>query len=152
MQQLEPDDLVLVAILPRRRDLEIARILGWYRIPLKSAPKMVRVDWIAFYLTGDFGEERWSVRYLAPVRGHELIRRGELLVHEQDHPDVDEPYYKIHLGPLQRLEHPIRVENWRRLTFLYTSGKQVLIAQDLKDLTLKGSEGRLLKEASSKGI
>ena len=29
-------DLVLVAVMPNQRDLEIARVLGWYRIPLKS--------------------------------------------------------------------------------------------------------------------
>ena len=27
-------DLVLVAILKDKRDLEIARVLGWYRIPV----------------------------------------------------------------------------------------------------------------------
>jgi len=51
MEKLEADDLVLVAILPKPRDLEIARVLGWYRIPLATAPKTIRVDWIAFYQT-----------------------------------------------------------------------------------------------------
>ncbi|HJX41514.1 MAG TPA: hypothetical protein VJ345_08630, partial [Anaerolineales bacterium] len=72
MDLLRPDDLVLVAILNAPRDLEIARLLGWYRIPVQTAPKTVRVDWLAFYLPGSFGEQRWSVRYLARVRGHEL--------------------------------------------------------------------------------
>ena len=31
---LSPSDLVLVAILKDKRDLEIARVLGWYRIPI----------------------------------------------------------------------------------------------------------------------
>ncbi len=38
-------DLVLVAVMPNQRDLEIARVLGWYRIPLKSAPKVISVDY-----------------------------------------------------------------------------------------------------------
>ena len=104
---LEADDLVLVAVLRDQRDLEIARVLGWYRIPLKTAPKMVRVDWIAFYLTGMFGDEKWSVRYLARVRGHELVTREDLLHDQGDHPSAQDPYFKILLGPLRTLSRPI---------------------------------------------
>jgi len=136
MSTLEPDDVVLVAILRERRDLEIARVLGWYRIPLKSAPKMIRVDWIAFYLTSAFGEEKWSVRYLAPVKGYELVTRGELLSDALDHPRADEPYYKLVLGPLTQLALPIPAQRWRRFTFLYTKGKKLLTARDVKELTL----------------
>ncbi len=147
MRKLELDDLVLVAILRERRDLQIARILGWYRIPLKSAPKMIRVDWIAFYLTADFGAERWSVRYLAPVRGYELVRRGELLLEEGEHPAVDDPYYKVSLGPLRKLARPIPAGRWRRLTFLYTTGRRILAADEVGDLTMGNSEARLIREA-----
>jgi hypothetical protein len=145
MFNLEPDDLVLVAILRERRDLEIARILGWYRIPIKSAPKMIRVDWIAFFLTEAFGDEKWSVRYLAPVKGHELVIRGELLSEEHDHPGAGEPYYKIRLGPVQQLATPIPARRWRRFTFLYTTGARILSAQEVKDLTLRASEERLIR-------
>ena len=31
---MNASDLVLVAILKDKRDLEIARLLGWYRIPV----------------------------------------------------------------------------------------------------------------------
>jgi hypothetical protein len=44
-----PTDLILVCVLPTPRDLEIARLLGWYRIPLRTAPKVVAVDYLAFY-------------------------------------------------------------------------------------------------------
>jgi len=137
MDKLEPDDLVLVAILRKRRDLEIARVLGWYRIPLKSAPKMMRVDWIAFFLTGAFGTERWSVRYLARVLGYELMTRGDLLGDEADHPRAHEPYYRIALGPLAQLAHPIQARRWRRFVFLYTTGEKLLAARDVKDLRVK---------------
>ena len=46
---LKPTDLILVCLLPTPRDLEIARLLGWYRIPLRSAPKVVALDYLAFY-------------------------------------------------------------------------------------------------------
>lgn len=140
MEKLEPDDLVLVAILPEPRDLEIARVLGWYRIPLKSAPKMIRVDWIAFFLTAAFGEERWSVRYLAPILGHELVSRSELLGAESDHPATHEPYYKVNLGPVVQLARPIPAKHWRRFTFVYTTGEKLLVARDVKDLTLRPSQ------------
>jgi hypothetical protein len=139
MNEIGLDDLVLVAILRERKDLEIARILGWYRIPLRSAPKMIRVDWIAFYLTGAFGAERWTVRFIAPVVGHELVRRGELLVDEFDHPYVNEPYYKISLGPVGQLARPIPAAKWRRFTFLYTTGAHLLCARDVNELTVKSS-------------
>jgi len=63
MEEIYPDDLVLVAVVRSRRDLEIARVLGWYRVPLASAPKTMHVDWLALYQTAAFGDERWSVRY-----------------------------------------------------------------------------------------
>ena len=50
------DSLILTAIIPTPRDLEIARVLGWYRIPFKFAPKIVYVDYLAFYQPGIFGE------------------------------------------------------------------------------------------------
>ncbi len=115
---MDPDDLVLVAIVKARRDLEIARMLGWYRIPLQSAPKTVRVDWLAFYQTGAFGDERWSVRYVAPVRGFELTTRSDLLRDEPDHPRADEPYYRIQIGELERLPSP---DPERRMEALHVS-------------------------------
>ena len=46
---IDPTELFLVCVLPRLRDLEIARLLGWYRIPLHTAPKVIVVDRLAFY-------------------------------------------------------------------------------------------------------
>ncbi len=82
-----PEALVLVAIIPSRRDLEIARLLGWYRIPLRRAPKVINVDFLAFYQVGDFGpEHRWQIEQFAEVRGHELTTRRELFRDQPDHP------------------------------------------------------------------
>ena len=105
------------------RDLEIARLLGWYRIPLRTAPKVIAVDYLAFYQTGAFGDEKWCIQYIAPVRGHELTTREELLKTEPDHPRAQEEYYKIQIGALERLPNPIQAETWRRITFLYTTGE-----------------------------
>jgi hypothetical protein len=91
MDEIQPDDLILVAIVPRPKDLEIVRLLSWYRIPHASAPKVIWVDWLAFYQTAAFGDERWSVRTCAPVRGFELTTRQTLLRGEPGHPRASEP-------------------------------------------------------------
>lgn len=154
MREILEHDLVLVAILPAPRDLEIARVLGWYRIPLESAPKTVRVDWLAFYQTRAFGKERWSVRYAAPVQGYELVRRIDLIQEQPDHPRAMEPYYKLQLGPLSRLQEPIPAAGWKRFTFLYTTGQRLLTARKLKDLTVPPSKEydrlwRMIRERSA---
>ena len=74
MADLQDDDLVLVAVVKTPRDLEIARVLGWYRIPLARAPGTMRVDWIAFFLGAAFGPERWSC---APYRRGAWLRADD---------------------------------------------------------------------------
>jgi hypothetical protein len=139
--------LVLVAVINDPRDLEIARLLGWYRIPLRSAPKVVAVDFIAFYQTASFGDERWRIQYIAPVKGHELTTRIELLKDEPDHPHARQEYFKIQLGALQSLEQPILAESWRRITFFYTTGEHLLNAHTLRDLIVQSDERQLLWHA-----
>ena len=142
---LDPSALVLVVVVTHPRDLEIARVLGWYRIPFKSAPKVVAVDYLAFYQTAGFGEqERWKINFIAPVRGHELTTRAELIRDEPDHPRAGEEYYKIQLGPLQALPHPVQADQWRRITFLYTTGELLHQAQIVKDLVVRDEERALL--------
>jgi hypothetical protein len=141
---IQPNSLVLVAVLNDPRDLEIARVLGWYRIPLRTAPKIVSVDYLAFYQTGAFGEQRWRIQYLAAVRGHELASRAELLRDEPDHPRAKEEYYKIQLGPLELLERPILAGAWRRITFLYTTGEYILNAGTINDLVVGADERKTL--------
>ncbi len=141
---ITPTDLILVCVLPGPRDLEIARLLGWYRIPLRTAPKVVAVDALAFYQPGTFGEAGGRIESIAPVRGHELTTRAELLRDEPDHPRAREEYYKIQLGPLEKLQHPITADKWRRLTFLYTTGEYLLKAKTLNDLVVQSDERQLL--------
>lgn len=137
---IQGDDLVLVAVMPTRRDWEIARVLGWYRIPVRNSPKTLRVDWLAFFQTGEFAEERWSVRYTADVRGYEMRERRELLQAEAEHPRAIEPYYKLQLGPVVPLPRPIPAARQRRFTFLYTTGERLLAAREIKDLRVRPGE------------
>jgi hypothetical protein len=139
--------LVLIAVINHPRDLEIARLLGWYRIPLRTAPKVIAVDYLAFYQTGAFGDDKWRIQYVAPVRGHELTTRGDLLRTEPDHPRAMEEYYKIQVGALEPLEQPILAETWRRITFLYTTGEYLLRARTINDLVVQSGERQLLWQA-----
>lgn len=140
-------DLILVCVLPAPRDLEIARLLGWYRIPLRRAPKVVAVDYLAFYQPASFGEQGGQIQYLAKVHGHELITRAELLRDELDHSRAGEEYYKIQIGDLERLARPILARTWKRLTFLYTIGEYLLQARTLNDLVVHSEERQMLWKA-----
>lgn len=141
---LKPTDLILVCLMPTPRDLELARLLGWYRIPLRTAPKVVAVDYLAFYQPAAFAERGGQVEFIAEVRGHELTTRGELLRDEADHPRAKEEYYKIQIGGLEKLPQPVLADKWKRLTFLYSTGEYLLNAKTLNDLVVEGEERQLL--------
>lgn len=142
-----PISLVLVAVVNHPRDLEIARLLGWYRIPLRTAPKVIAVDYLAFYQTGAIGDGKGKIQYVAPVRGHELTTRAELLRDEPNHPRAREEYYKIQLGPLEHLPHPIPAGKWHRVTFLYTTGEYLFQAKNMNDLVVQSDERKTLWQA-----
>jgi hypothetical protein len=143
-QMLQPTSLILVCLIPSPRDLEIARLLGWYRIPFRTAPKVVAVDYLAFYQPSAFGERGGQIEYVAEVRGHELTTRGELLKDEFNHPRANEEYYKIQIGGLEKLKEPIIAEKWKRITFFYTTGEYLLKAKMLNDLVVDGDERLVL--------
>lgn len=141
---LTASSLVLVCLLPTPRDLEIARLLGWYRIPLRTAPKVIAVDYLAFYQPSAFGERGGQIEYVVAVRGHELTTRGELLKEEADHPRAREEYYKLQIGGLEKLKQTISTDKWKRITFLYTTGEYLLRAKTLNDLVVDGDERQVL--------
>jgi hypothetical protein len=142
-----PSSLILVAVMNNPNDLEIARVLGWYRIPLKSAPKVISVDYIAFYQTASFGNNKWQIQYTAPVTGHELVKRVDLLKDEPDHPHALFEYYKIQLGGLIQLPDPILADKWRRITFFYTTGEYLANAKSINDLVVHENERKILWQA-----
>jgi hypothetical protein len=140
----QPNSLILVALIPKPKDLEIVRVLGWYRIPLRTAPKVISVDYIAFYQPASFGDQKWCIEKIAQVRGHELVTRADLIRDEPDHPKANDDYFKIQLGQLLELPEPIRADNWKRITFLYTTGQYLLSARTIGDLVVRSEERSLL--------
>lgn len=148
---MEPDDLVLVAVMNNRRDFERARDEGWYRIPLGHAPESTsHVQYLAFYQTKIFDAEAYAVNYYAQVLGHELARRRDILPGEPEHPRADEYYYLLQIGPMLRREPPIRSLRWRRVTFILTTGDRFALATEINELYADGRGDKLfvtLKEA-----
>jgi hypothetical protein len=133
----QQDPSVLVAIVPGRRDWELVRQEGWYRIPVARAPRQMAVDYLAFYFPGCFGPWRWSVRCYSPVLRFEVLPRRLLLPDEADHPRAGALYYRLQLGPLETLAQPIPSRQLRRVTFLLTTLDRLLNAEELGELWLR---------------
>lgn len=133
----EEEPRVLVAVMNDPRALEIARTKGWYRIPVRRAPPRAGADYVAFYQTAAFGpEERWKINYYAPIRRYRIVHRRDLLPEEANHPRADDEYYKLEIGPLESLPHPIPSRRLRRITFIPTTLKRLLSAEEINDLWL----------------
>lgn len=128
------DPTVLVVVVNNQRDWQIVQTARWYRIPLQRAPKQVAAAYLAFYQTAAFPDERWTIRSYAPVESYRLMTRRQLLPDEPDHPRADDMYYRVALGPLRALPHPIPSRKLRRITFIPTTLQHLLAARDVSEL------------------
>ena len=138
---------VLVALVPSLRDWELICNQGWYRIPLSRAPQRIGADYLAFYHPKVFARLRWTITYYAQVARYQVARRRDLLPTEPDHPRANALYYKITLGPLQALPHPIPSHNLRRITFIMTTMKRLLRATEINDLWIQETRRDHLERA-----
>jgi hypothetical protein len=149
-----PYDRVLVAIMNSQRDWSLVQDEGWYRIPVKHAPEgSPHFDWLAFYFTKAFGENRWAIHYYTPIEGQELVTRRDLFPSELNHPRAGGWYYKLQLGPLEHKIPPIVSARWRRVTFIVTSGDRFMQAVEINDLFEQESPvGQLYVRLKEMGI
>ena len=130
-----PDDRILVAIMNNTADWQRVQDVGWYRLPVKHAPEgSPNFDWLAFYFTKTFDRDKWAIHYYARVEGHELLTRKDLIPSESNHKRANDWYYKFQLGPLQHKLPPIVSINWRRVTFIVTTGDRFEVAEEINDL------------------
>jgi very-short-patch-repair endonuclease len=127
---------VLVGVITNPSDLEILKTQGWYRIPVLKAQKWIShrwpPNWLAFYHTKAITCEPYGIFYYAAVENIEEARRSELFPHERE--KADDLYYKVSLGPLQRLEQPILSRRWRRIVFIRTTWDKFTNATEINDL------------------
>ncbi len=149
-----PEDRVLVAYVPRPEDFELIRLERWYRVPQRHAPKGLHAEYFAFYFGRNFGTQKWAIYYYARNLGHELVTRIDLFPDQTDHPRVNEPYYKVQLGPILSREHPILSLRWRRVTFIHTTWDRFEDAREINDLFVEGGQyvDRLYATLKEQGI
>lgn len=123
----------LVALVPSRRDWNLIREQGWYRIPKRTAPAMVKdgsITHLAFYFPSEFGEEKYSIRWYAKVEGITLRKRKEL-IDEPQHRNAEQDYYVLAVAELRMLPNPIHSRKPRRLLFVPTTVAKLLTAPEI---------------------
>jgi very-short-patch-repair endonuclease len=144
---------VLVAIMNDPADFAIAQEHHWYRIPVKSAPKRWPPQWLAFYQTKDFSEEKYSVKYFARVNEIRIVSRQQLFPDEPKNKKSSRDYYQLLLEPLQSLPIPIVSRKWRRIVFIPTTWEKFLQAREINDLYDESPlEDRLWTELKQRGF
>ena len=133
-----PSPEVLVAIMNNQWDLEIARTQHWYRIPVKSADRLIRkleqMQYLAFYQTKIFKRDAFAVNYYAEIERISTAPRIELLPDEAGHQNAEALYYKLEISPLQGLSQSIPSKRLRRVTFITTTLEKFSAAQEINDL------------------
>ena len=135
---MEPDDRVLIAYVPTPADFQRIQQQGWYRIPVRHAPKGIHAEWIGFYFGRKFASKKYAVHHYCENLGHELLPRNALIPDEPNHPRANDLYFKIMLGDLQTMPQPIASLRWRRVLFIHTTGDRFMDAVELNDLLVDG--------------
>ena len=130
------DDRVLVGVVNRVKDFEIARRQRWYRIPEGQLPRGLNAEYIALFLSGKpFQEVSGSIAFFARVTGLELARRRDLLPDESRRADA--VYYKLQFRQLVPKDPPIRNLPARPISFIRTTWDRFVSAEFVSDLYLK---------------
>ncbi len=125
---------VLVAILNNPADLSILQQEGWYRIPIRSAPRRWPPACLAFYQTSVFDHEAYAVRYWGRVSAIEKAKRTDLFSDEPLNPKTSKEYYRLRLERLEVLSTPILSHKPRKILFIPTTWKKFQNARVINDL------------------
>ncbi|MBZ0316442.1 MAG: hypothetical protein K8L91_08485 [Anaerolineae bacterium] len=134
---MNPEDAVLVGVVSRKRDFEIARDQHWYRVPTKQAPNGITARYIALFFSSakTFGEQASTIAYYAEIAGYELTHRRDLLPDESPHARDDEEYYKLQFRELIERTPPIvNKPKPHRFAFIYTTWDRFEQAHHIRDL------------------
>ena len=135
-----PEDRVLVGVINRKRDFEMARYQHWYRVPEGRVPRGIHAEYVAFFLSRAFGELNGGIHYYARRTGIELARRRDLLPGEPNHPRANAVYHKLQFGELRPKDPPILNETRRAVSFILTTWDRFSSAHTLADLYGKSDE------------
>ena len=130
----DPRGEVLVALLPSKSDFGILLEQGWYRIPVRTAPKRWPPKWLAFYQPKAFGVDAYRIRYYGEVSNIDVAKRYELFPSDVSDREPDHEYFKINLESLKELNSPILSHRPRRLLFVPTTWQKFSLADQINDL------------------
>ena len=130
----DPRGEVLVALLPSKADFGILQEQGWYRIPVRTAPKRWPPKWLAFYQPKAFAPDHFRIRYYGKVADIQVMERRVLFPNELPSAKSEQKYYKLSLETLEELPEPILSDRPRRLVFVQTTWQKFSRAEQLNDL------------------
>lgn len=124
---------VLVGVLKSKRDLNILLNENWYRMPVAYAPKKP-YKYLAFYQPAIFGRHGKRIGYYARVLDRQTAKRNKLIPDEPSHPRANFDYFRIYVGKIKKLPHPVRNTTPRRVSFGFTTLKHLLMSKDILQL------------------
>lgn len=130
-----PEDPVIIGVMNRRKDFEIAQQALWYRVPVEKAPKAGYMRYVGFFFSRDFGNMNGTIHYFAEITGHERATRAQLLPEETGgKKDDTREYFKLQFRELRAKVPPIINQHKRRLAFIFTTWDRFIHAQTISDL------------------
>jgi len=134
---------VLVAVVKSDRDLDLLLNKRRYRIPARWAPKRWP-PYLAFYQPLAAQKRRHSlfnnpdfdgsIKFIGKIHAKRLAPRSEIVPGESGHPGAGKLYWDVRLRGLKALESPVKNSNRMRVTFGFTTLKQLNSARDIKEL------------------
>jgi hypothetical protein len=133
------EDRVLVSVINRQRDWQLAQDEHWYRIPVERLGRAFTYDYVAFFFSRAFGDLNGGVHFFALVRGLELAYRRDLLPAEAAHPRADAVYYRVALGEMFPKVPPILNPRGRRISFVFTTWDRFSTAYTISELYSKSA-------------
>lgn len=126
-------DLVLIGVVKRKTDLIHVIKDHWYRIPARftfqQSPR-----YLAVYSSNICRRGKGGISFYSLIREVTRVKRIELLPEENLHPKANDLYWKLKLGPPEKLPHLIENRLRRRITFAYTTREKLFIARELGEL------------------
>ena len=138
------DKIVLVAVLKSKRDLAILLSENWYRIPAERLPRR-QFDYLAFYQTAVFGSQGKQILYFARVLSWQIAKRRDLLPNDLKHPKANDDYYRVRVGEIKKLPRSVKNIIPRRVSFGFTTLKQLLKSKNILQLYKVAPTEQILK-------
>lgn len=124
----------VIGVLRHKKDLPIAVHEKWYRIPVKSAPVIVRdnkIKYLALYQGKQFKDYPSQIQWYGEVKEITVHKRIELLPEDIYDSNANEDYYKIELAAIHPLPQPIKAIRPRRINFIITTFNRFIQAKEI---------------------